>query len=46
MSLDAAFRRLEKSQNDFLVFRNPEDDQINILYQRRDGNFGLLVPEA
>ena len=45
MSLDAAFRQLEGLKNDFLVFRDPENDQINILYKRRDGNFGLLVPE-
>lgn len=45
MSLDAAFRQLEGLKNDFIIFRDPANDQVNILYKRRDGNFGLLVPE-
>ena len=45
MSLDAAFQQLEGLKNDFIIFRDPDTDQINILYKRRDGNFGLLVPE-
>jgi putative sigma-54 modulation protein len=45
MSLDAAFRQLEGLKNDFIIYRHPENDRIQILYKRKDGNFGLLVPE-
>jgi putative sigma-54 modulation protein len=30
----------------FLVFRNANTDTINVLYRRKDGNFGLIEPEA
>ena len=30
---------------DFFVFYNVNTNNINILYKRRDGNYGLIVPE-
>ena len=30
----------------FLVFRNASTDSINVLYRRKDGNLGLIEPEA
>lgn len=30
----------------FLVFRNAATDAINVVYRRRDGNVGLIEPEA
>lgn len=30
---------------DFFVFYNINNDQINVLYKRRDGNFGLIETE-
>ena len=29
----------------FLVFRNADDDAVNILYRRKDGNIGLIEPD-
>lgn len=28
----------------FIVFRNVENDRIGVLYRRKDGNFGLIEP--
>ena len=45
MSLDEAALRLEGSQNDFLVFRDANNDQVSVLYKRKDSNYGLISPE-
>jgi len=44
MSLDEASLQMELSQDGFLVFLNQETDQINVLYKRDDGNYGLIEP--
>lgn len=45
MSLDEAALRLEESKNDFVVFRDVTSDQVNVLYKRRDRNYGLISPD-
>lgn len=42
---DAAFE-MEALGHDFFVFRNSDTDQINVIYRRRDGNYGLIEPTA
>jgi putative sigma-54 modulation protein len=44
MSLEDASQRLDEADDDFLVFRDAEDDSVAILYRRTDGNFGLIQP--
>lgn len=46
MSPEEAALQLNLSKNDFLVFTNAESDQINVIYHRRDGNYGLIAPSA
>ncbi len=46
MSLDDAAVELESNSNDFVVFRDSEHGQINVLYKRRDGDYGLITPGA
>lgn len=31
--------------HDFFVFYNADENGINVLYRRKDGNYGLLIPE-
>ena len=45
MSLDEAALHLEGSRNDFIVFRDVGSDEVNVLYRRRDKNYGLISAE-
>jgi putative sigma-54 modulation protein len=45
MSIEEAAMQLEKSRNEFLVFRNSSNDKVNVIYRRPDNNLGLITPE-
>jgi len=44
MSLEEAVEELQNFKREFLFFRNPENNLVNVVYQRRDGHLGLLEP--
>ena len=44
MTDEEAAMALSSDTNDFLVFRNAEDQRIAVLYKRKDGNYGLIQP--
>jgi len=44
MNVDEAMVQLDMLDHEFFMFRNAENDQINLLYRRKDGNYGLIVP--
>jgi putative sigma-54 modulation protein len=44
MTVEEAALQLESSTEDFIVFREAESDRINVLYRRRDNNYGLVTP--
>jgi len=46
MSVEEAAMRVEGSGQEFLVFRDSSNEKICVLYKRRDGDFGLIVPES
>jgi putative sigma-54 modulation protein len=46
MSVEEAAMRVEDSGQEFLVFRDSSNEKICVLYKRRDGDFGLIVPEC
>jgi putative sigma-54 modulation protein len=31
--------------HDFFVFKNADTDEINVVYRRRDGNYGQIEPQ-
>ncbi len=43
MTAEDAALSMEMLGHDFYVFRN-EDGDVNVVYRRRDGNYGLIVP--
>jgi putative sigma-54 modulation protein len=43
---EEAVLQLELIGHDFFVFRNVESGQVNVLYRRRIGNYGLIEPDA
>lgn len=45
MSVEDAAMRLDEVDDAFVVFRNSDDDAVNILYRRKDGNIGLIEPD-
>ncbi len=45
MSPDEAAAQMELVGHDFFVFQNAETDQVNVIYRRKDGNYGLIEPE-
>jgi putative sigma-54 modulation protein len=38
--------QLELIGHDFFVFRDAESHEVNVVYRRRDGNYGLIEPSA
>lgn len=42
MSIDEAIMQMDLLDNDFLVFLNALTSQINVVYRRKDNNFGLI----
>jgi putative sigma-54 modulation protein len=46
MTIEEAAIEVENRPDAFLVFRNASTDSINVLYRRKDGNLGLIEPEA
>jgi len=46
MYVEEAAAQLDLLQQDFFVFTNAETDEVNVIYKRKDGNFGLIAPEA
>lgn len=44
MSPDEAVMQMELLDKDFFVFANDNSGNINVIYRRKDGNFGLIEP--
>lgn len=45
MDVDEAVLQMNMLGHQFFMFRNVETGQINVVYLRRDGDYGLLIPE-
>ena len=45
MNEDEAVEQMELLGHDFFVFFNGDAGQINVLYRRGDGDYGLIAPE-
>lgn len=46
MDVDEAIMQMNLMKGSFLVFTNSRSDQVNVLYRRNDGNFGLIQPNS
>jgi putative sigma-54 modulation protein len=42
--VDEAILQMDLLGHSFYVFRNARTDEVNVLYRRRDGNYGLIEP--
>jgi putative sigma-54 modulation protein len=46
MKPDEACKHMDLLGHDFFMFINSDTDQVNTVYHRRDGNYGLIEPEV
>lgn len=42
---EEAIEQMELLGHDFFLFYNADTDSMNVVYRRKDGNYGLLQPE-
>ncbi len=45
MNIEEAVLQMNLLEHQFFMFRNQSSGEINVVYRRRDGNFGLLEPD-
>jgi ribosome hibernation promoting factor len=46
MTPEEAVLQLELVGHDFFVFQNADTNEVNVVYRRRDGNYGLIEPQV
>jgi putative sigma-54 modulation protein len=45
MAVDEALDQMEVLGHDFFIFFNADTETVNLLYRRKDNNYGLIEPE-
>ena len=45
MNEEEAIEQLELLDHNFYMFMNAESTQVNVLYRRDNGGYGILVPQ-
>lgn len=46
MDVEEAIMQMNLINHDFYVFINSESEDVNVVYRRRDGQYGLIEPEV
>lgn len=46
MSVSEAVMRMDLADQNFMLFKNPKSDELNIVYRRPDGHIGWIDPAA
>ena len=46
MSVEEAVMQMDLLDKDFLVFTDDRSEEMNVVYRRKDGNYGLIVPQG
>jgi putative sigma-54 modulation protein len=46
MDVEEAVLQMDLLEDNFLVFTNARSNQINVLYRRKDGHYGLIQPSS
>jgi len=46
MDVEEAVLQMDLTDQGFLVFTNARSSQINVLYRRKDGHYGLIQPQS
>lgn len=45
MTSEEAILQMELIGHNFFVFQDAQNNQLNVIYKRKDGNYGLIEPE-
>jgi putative sigma-54 modulation protein len=45
MAVEEALMQMDLVGHSFYVFTNADTDEVNVVYKRKDGNYGLIEPE-
>jgi len=45
MTVEQAIDQMEFIGHDFFIFANAEDKSVNVVYRRKNGRYGLILPE-
>lgn len=45
MSVEEAVLQMELIGHNFFLFQDSEDNKVNVIYKRKDGDYGLLEPD-
>ena len=45
MSYDEAIMQMNLLEHDFFVFLNGETEEVNVVYKKKDGSYGCIIPE-
>lgn len=45
MASEEAMLQMELLGHSFFVFENADTEEVNVIYKRKDGNYGLIEPE-
>ncbi len=46
MSVEEAVMQMDLLDKEFLVFTDDRSEEMNVVYRRKDGNYGLIVPHG
>jgi putative sigma-54 modulation protein len=46
VGVDEAILQMNLLGHNFYVFRNATTEEVNVIYRRRDGHYGLIEPEG
>ena len=44
MTIEEALQQLQLVDHDFFMFRNKESKEINVIYMRNHGGYGVIQP--
>ncbi len=45
MSVEEAILQMNLLEHEFFVFTNMDTDDVNVVYKRKNGGYGLIIPE-
>jgi len=46
MSVEEAVMQMDLLDKEFLAFTDDRSEEMNVVYRRKDGNYGLIVPQG